>query len=433
MAHIIVIGGGLGGLPTAYELRHLLPAQHSITLIADRPHFTFIPGLIQVALGLKPLKHIQLNLAQLLKRNNINWIPGQVTNLNPTAKQLTVGDQIINYDYLAIATGASLACDEIPGLGVESGYTHSVCTPNHALKALEAWKQFLKNPQDLVVGAMPGAACFGPAYEFALMADWELRRHGLRKQVSITFVTPEPYPGHLGIGALKHAAQLTSELLKERDIKVIDNMAITKIEPNSIHLGNGDSIPCQYAMILPSFRGVSFLRNTPGLTTDKGFIPVLPSYRHPKYPSIYALGVCVDLDQPEKTPIPISLPKTGQMTEAMGLAVAHNIAVDLGVIKAPGMSATLESLCLSELGNTGIAYIAAPILPDPVTGKRRYFFAVRGLWVNWVKEGFERYFLMKMRLGMGVPWFEQWALRMLFGLSLLKPLPDKPDKIYQTI
>ncbi|MEC4895007.1 MAG: FAD-dependent oxidoreductase [Oscillatoria sp. PMC 1051.18] len=424
MAEVVVIGAGLGGLPTAYELRNLLPRQHTVTLISDQPKFTFIPGLIQVALGLKPLNEIQLDLKELTARHGIKWIQGKVTNLDRQKKQLQIGDRQINYDYVAIATGASLAFDEIPGLGVDGGYTHSVCTPDHALAAKAAWKEFLQNPGALVVGAMPGAACFGPAYEFVLMADWELRRRGLREQVSISFLTPEPYPGHLGIGALKNTAELTSGLLRERGIKVISNVAIAKIDPHEIHLANSDRLPFQYAMILPSFRGVQFLQEVPELTTQKGFIPVLPTYRHQRFSSIYALGVTVDLEQPEKTPIPISLPKTGQMTEAMGLAVAHNIAVELGVIAAPFQSATLESICFAEFGNTGIAYIAAPILPDPVTGKRRYFVAIRGRWVKWVKEAFERYFLWKMRLGMGVPWFERWGLRILLGLSLLKPLPE---------
>ena len=56
MANVVVVGAGLGGLPAAYELRHGLSRDHIVTLISDRPEFTFIPGLIRVALGLKPLR-----------------------------------------------------------------------------------------------------------------------------------------------------------------------------------------------------------------------------------------------------------------------------------------------------------------------------------------------------------------------------------------
>jgi sulfide:quinone oxidoreductase len=274
---------------------------------------------------------------------------------------------------------------------------------------------------------MPGTGCFGPAYEFIMMADWELRRQGIRDKVDITYVTPEPYIGHTGVGGIKNAQKLSEELMAERGIKTITNARIAHIEAEKIHLADGRQFPFKYSMILPSFRGAKFLREVPGLTNEKGFVPLLPSQRHPDFPSIYALGISVDLKQPEKTAVPIGLPKSGQMTEAMAIAVAHNIAVELGAIKSLLSSPTLEALCFAEYGNTGIAYIAAPVLPEPTTGKRRYSYAVRGRWVNWVKAAFEEYFLLKMRWGLGMPWFEKLGLRLLFGLSMLQALKTPED------
>ncbi|WP_413167042.1 NAD(P)/FAD-dependent oxidoreductase [Capilliphycus salinus ALCB114379] len=425
MANVVIAGAGLGGLPTAYELRHYLPSEHRITLISERPKFTFIPGLIRVALGLASVDGIQLDLASLTRRHGINWIPDAVTTVNPHQQYVTVGKQVIEYDYLVIATGASLGFDEVPGLGPHGGYTQSVCTPDHSLAAREAWFKFLENGGPLVVGAMSGAGCFGPAYEFVLMADWVLRRRGIRDRVSITYVSPEPYVGHMGIVGLKNSRELTGRLMKERGIKTIDNARITAINPETIDLENGQQLPFKYAMILPTFRGVKFVRETPGLGNEQGFIPVTNSHQHPQFPTIYAAGVSVHLEQPETTPIAIGLPKTGQMTEVMGAAVAHNIAVELGAIKPPLKTPTLEVLCLAEFGDTGIAYIAAPILPDPETGKRRFSSAIRGRWIIWFKAAFERYFMLKMRWGLGLPWFEKLGLRLLFGLSVLKPLPKE--------
>ena len=42
--------------------------------------------------------------------------------------------------------------------------------------------------------------------------------------------------------------------------------------------------------------------------------------------------------------------------------------------------------------------------------------------MNWVKAVFEKYFLLKMRFGLGMAWFEKLGLRLLFGLSMLKSL-----------
>ena len=74
MSNIVVIGAGLGGLPAAYELRHVLPREHTVTLISNEPNFTFIPGLIQVALNLKPLTHVQLDLKTLAQRHQLNLV-----------------------------------------------------------------------------------------------------------------------------------------------------------------------------------------------------------------------------------------------------------------------------------------------------------------------------------------------------------------------
>lgn len=429
MAHVVVVGAGLGGLPAAYELRHLLPKHHRVTLIAEHDQFTFIPGLIQVALGLKSLHHVQLDLAPLARRHGLHLIRGAVTALQPEQHQLTVAGQPqpIDYDYLALATGASLAFDLIPGLGPQGGFTQSVCTPHHALVAHQAWQAFLENPGPLVVGAAPGAGCFGPAYEFTLMTDQVLRRRGLRDRVPITYVTPEPYVGHLGVAGLKQAQELTADLMAERGVAVISNAVITRVDGDQISLAEGAPLPYRYAMILPAFRGAELIRHVPDLGNNQGFIPVLPTQRHVRFPEIYAAGVAVQLAQPDPTLVPIGMPKSGQMAEAMATALAHNIAVDLGALPGPHQVPTLEALCLAEFGNTGIAYVAAPVLPDPVTGQRRRSYAVRGPWVVWAKAAFEEYFMVKMRTGTGLPWYERLGLRLLFGLRLFQAAPQEPS------
>ncbi|BAY28222.1 sulfide quinone reductase [Nostoc carneum NIES-2107] len=421
MARIVVIGAGIGGLPITYELRRLLPKEHQITLISNTPKFTFIPSLPWVGLNLKELESIQLDVENLLVNRGIDWILGGVSQIQPELQQLVVNDTVISYDYAVIATGAELALDAIPGL--DQGYVESVCNPAHALKAAECWKEFLKNPGPIVVGAVPGASCFGPAYEFALLTDWLLRRYGIRSRAPITFVTPEPYVGHLGIGGMANSAELVTKLLKQKEITVLENTAISHIGPNTIYLADGRSLPFAFSMLLPPFRGPQFLREATTLSDPKGFVPVLPTYQHPQFPSIYSVGVITQLKPPEQTPIPIGVPKTGQMTEAMGVAVAHNIAVQLKVIPGPLVTPTLEALCLADFGDTGIAFLADQVLPDPITKQRRRAIAKEGLWVSWAKTAFEKFFLAKMRWGLAVPWFEHWGLNMM-GLDLVKPVEN---------
>jgi len=423
MARVVVIGAGLGGLSAAYELRHELPTEHQVTLISNHPKFTFVPSLPWIGLGLRSLDRIQLDLATTVPRHGVEWIQGAVTGINPRDRSLTVNGETLSYDYVVIATGPELATDAMPGLGPDQGYTHSVCNPHHAMLSRAAWEKFLQDPGPIVVGATPGASCFGPAYEFALLAHHVLKQKGLRKQVPMTFITSEPYAGHLGIGGMANSRWLIRKFLADREIELMENTAMDRIDSDAVVLKDGRRVPFKYAMILPPFRGPKFLREAEGLTDAKGFVPVLPTYRHPDFPSVYAAGVVTQLKPIEQTPIPIGVPKVGQMTEAMVMAAAHNIALDLGVKTGDPIVPTLQAICFADFGDTGALFLADPLLPDPATGDRHRAYTVSGPWVSWTKTAFEQYFLTKMRMGTSMPWFERTALQAI-GLPLVMPIQE---------
>lgn len=427
MARVVVIGAGLGGLPAAYELRHMLPRHHQVTLVSNQPKFTFVPSLPWIGLGLRSLDRIQLDLTKIVPQHGIELILEAVTAIDPHSKQITLQNQTLDYDYVVIATGPELALDALPGLGPEGGYTQSVCNPHHAELAHADWEKFLRDPGPIVVGAAPGASCFGPAYEFALLASHTLRQQGLREQVPITIVTPEPYAGHLGIGGMANSRWLIRAMLADRHIDVMDNVAISRIEPDRLYLTDGRSLPFKYAMILPPFRGPRFLRAAPGLTDAKGFVPVLPTYRHPDFDSVYAVGVVTQLKPIETTPIPIGVPKVGQMTEEMVISVVHNIALDLGVISGQPIKPTLQAICFADFGDTGALFLADPLLPDS-EGHRHRAFTTKGSWVSWAKTAFEKYFMDKMRMGWTMPWFERMGLRAI-GLPLVEPIATHAEPI----
>jgi sulfide:quinone oxidoreductase len=76
-------------------------------------------------------------------------------------------------------------------------------------------------------GRGAGASCFGPAYEFALILDTELRRRKIRDRVPMTFVTSEPYIGHLGLDGVGDTKGLLESEMRERHIKWMTNARVT--------------------------------------------------------------------------------------------------------------------------------------------------------------------------------------------------------------
>ena len=102
--------------------------------------------------------------------------------------------------------------------------------------AADAFDRFCEKPGPIVVGAAQGASCYGPAYEFALILDTELKRRKIRDKVPMTFVTAEPYIGHLGLDGVGDTKSLLESELRNRHIKWITNARVTSFEAGMAHV-----------------------------------------------------------------------------------------------------------------------------------------------------------------------------------------------------
>jgi len=202
MTHIVILGAGTGGMPAAYEMKAQVGKKHDVTVINENDYFQFVPSNPWVAVGWRDRNAITLPIDKYLNRKKINFIAQRVDKIDASNNTLELANgETINYDYLVIATGPRLAFEEVDGSG-PGGYTESICVVDHAEKAWEKYQQILENPGPIVIGAMPLASCFGPAYEFAFIVDADLRKRKIRHRVPMTFVTSEPYIGHLGLGGV---------------------------------------------------------------------------------------------------------------------------------------------------------------------------------------------------------------------------------------
>ncbi|MCR4288096.1 MAG: NAD(P)/FAD-dependent oxidoreductase, partial [Deltaproteobacteria bacterium] len=230
MAKVVIIGASTGGLPAAYELKDALGKNHEITVVSDTETFHFVPSNPWVAVGWRKRKDISFPLKPYLDKKGIRLIAERAVRIDPTKNTVTTDKgTAVPYDYLVLATGPKLAFDEVEGLGPKAN-TVSICTIDHAEEAYEKYLKFLENPGPVVIGAAQGASCFGPAYEFAFILDTDLRKRRLRKKVPITFVTSEPYLGHLGLSGVGDSKGLMEHEFRERQISYHTNAKLKKIE-----------------------------------------------------------------------------------------------------------------------------------------------------------------------------------------------------------
>ncbi len=416
MVNIVILGAGIGGVMAAYEMKRQVGREHDVTVVNKNPYFQFTPSNPWVGVGWRSKENIIVDLPPVLKKCGINFICDEVTKLHPEKKrvELASGDEV-NYDYLIIATGPDLAFDEIEGLGPE-GHTQSICQVDHALKANTYWEEFCANPGPIVVGAVQGASCYGPAYEYATIMDTDLCKRGIRDKVPITFVTAEPYIGHLGLGGVGDTKRILESEMRDRHIKWITNAKVDKVEKGMLYVTevnsdgskkNNHELPFNYSMMLPAFRGIPAVMGIEGLVNPRGFITVDEFQRNGKYPEIFAVGVCIAIPPLEATPVAVGVPKTGYMIESMVSATVKNIK-ELLDGQQPSHKPTLNAFCLADFGNKGIAFIAKPQNPP-----RNMNWASGGKWVHLAKVAFEKYFLRKVKKGQVEPFFEKYVMNMI--------------------
>ena len=419
---IAILGAGLGGAVAAFEIKEAVGANAEVTVVSQGDVFHFVPSNPWVAVGWRKREAIEVHLPPIMARKKIGFTGVGARRVHPQESRLELEDgESLFYDYLVIATGPELAFDEIEGLGPD-GYTQSVCHVAHAERAAEAFEVLARNPGPIVVGAVQGASCYGPAYEFAMILDTELRRRKIRDQVPMTFVTAEPYVGHLGLDGVGDTKGLLESEMRQRHIKSITNAKVAKVGPGQMSVEEiaedgsvkaTHELPFSYSMMLPAFRGVPAVMGIEGLTNPKGFILADKHQRNPTYPNVFSLGVCVAIPPMGKTPVPVGVPKTGFMIESMVTAIAENLK-ELLAGAEPTHEATWNAICLADFGDSGVAFIAQPQIPP-----RNLNWAAEGRWVHLAKIGFEKYFISKIKRGESTPFYEKLALD-LIGARKLK-------------
>jgi sulfide:quinone oxidoreductase len=413
MAEVVVIGAGLSGSLMAYELLPQLSKRDRLTVVSQGSSYHFVPSNPWVAVGWRKRDEIEIDLVDVMQRKGIRLLTQGAKRVNAAESHVELSDgETVHYDYLVIATGPELAFDEIPGLGPH-GHTQSVCHVDHATHAKTAFDRLAEKPGPVIVGAVQGASCFGPAYEFLFILETELRRRKMRDQVPMTFVTSEPYIGHLGLDGVGDTKGLLESEMREKHIKWITNARLTKVEEGRMHVEEvaddgtvrkTHELPFAYSMMLPAFRGVAAVRGVEKLTNPRGFIIVDKHQRNPAFPNVFAIGVCVAIPPIGPTPVPVGVPKTGFMIESMVTATALNIGALLRG-EEPRAQPTWNAICLADFGDSGVAFLAQPQIPP-----RNVNWSSKGEWVHYAKVAFEKYFLRKMRRGTPEPFYEKFLL-----------------------
>lgn len=396
MARIIVAGGNFSGLTSALELRRKIGHHHEITLISKSPDFLFVPSLIWVPLGMRKLKDLTIPLKPVTRRAGVSFICAEITEVVAEEKMVRCGDKEFHYDYLIMAVGPEWSFDQIPGAGSRNNISYIV-NPESALEARQRWLKFITEPGPAVIGVAPGSQCSGPAYEFLFNLEKRCRDLGIRRQVNITFITPEPYLGHLGLGGMLGSNLALKTMLPMFNINYVTNAEIREVTNHVLILKGGGEIPYKYLMIMPKFKGAKVIQNSKGLGNSAAFIPVKDTYQHQKYPDIFGVGIAADLPMKFRTPVSIGIPKTGYAADESAKTAAENIARLLkGNHKLENKPMSeIPELCIMDAGGKEMLTFS-----DHLLKPRRFSLILPNPFSNSSKLLFEKYYLWKVRRGL---------------------------------
>ncbi|MBS4044678.1 MAG: NAD(P)/FAD-dependent oxidoreductase, partial [Chitinophagaceae bacterium] len=131
--HILILGGGFGGLAAANEIRNnLTSSQVKITVIDKKDWFMVGFAKLWIIKGTRTFENSIGSLNQLIKKE-INFLKEEIIQIDLQNKQIKTTTKTLSYDFLIIAMGAVLAPEKISGLS-ENGmnlYDHNQLTEIH--------------------------------------------------------------------------------------------------------------------------------------------------------------------------------------------------------------------------------------------------------------------------------------------------------------
>src|SRR5437667_4541619 len=101
--HVIIVGGGFGGL---YAARGLAHAHVQVTILDKHNYHLFRPMLYQVATGLLSADEIAAPIRSIFRRQkNVEVFMDEVVGVDPQRRFVQTADRSVHYDYLVLATG----------------------------------------------------------------------------------------------------------------------------------------------------------------------------------------------------------------------------------------------------------------------------------------------------------------------------------------
>lgn len=364
---IVVLGGGIGGMVTANEIRRQLPAAHRVVLVEKNAQHAFAPSFLWLMTGDREPEQVRRPLAGLL-RHGVELLHAEATAIDPAVRKVKTSTVEIAYDHLVVALGADLAPDAIPGLASAS---NTFFTFDGSVRLRDALQAFSGGRIAVVVSAMP-YKCPGAPHEGAMLIADYFRRRGLSAKVEIHLFTPEPQPMPVAGPQLGEAVR---GMLQAKRIEFHPLHKLNAVDGGAreIAFDNGTRFRYDLLVAIPPHRAPRVVVES-GLTNQTGWIPVDPATLSTTRDGIYAIGDVTAIPIPGrwKPDVPMMLPKAGVFAHAQAEVVAQRIVATV-IGRECEASFCGDGYCMLEAGEdlAGFAFGNFFAEPAPQVQMRR--------------------------------------------------------------
>ncbi len=313
--HVLILGGGFGGLSAANEIRNNLSSMQVKITVIDKKDW-FMVGFVKLWI-IKGTRTFENSIGSLneLRKKEINFLKEEILKIDLQNKNIKTTTRTLSYDFLIIAMGASLTPEKIPGLS-ENGmnlYDHNQLTEIH-----NQLKKMKSGNIAISIMGMP-YKCPPAPFEASLLIDSMLRETGVRDSVQIHFYSPAPITLP---AAGPEISQQILNLINSENIFFHDSCKIKSVEKNKLIFEHGEA-NFDLLLAIPPHVAPKVIYES-GLAKEDGFIPISRDCKTP-FENVYAVGDVTTLTVTGT----LTVPKAGVFAEGEAVTVAQNIILKI--------------------------------------------------------------------------------------------------------
>ncbi|MBN2257152.1 MAG: NAD(P)/FAD-dependent oxidoreductase [Anaerolineaceae bacterium] len=357
MKTFLILGAGTAGTLMAHTMTKKLDPHDWQVIVVDRDekHY-YQAGYIFIPFGMyKPESVIKDKKSFLPKKVKVIW--SDIHMIEPDKNQVTLvrDKQVIHYDELVVATGVDIRPDQTEGM-LGGGWQKNIFdfyTFDGSVKLAQALKDFKGGNLVINVTEMPVKCPVAPL-EFVFLADWYLRKRGLRAKTELIYSTPLP-----DAFTKPSANAKLSDMFRKRDIHLEAEYAIGSVDAarNMISSYDGREIAYDLLVTVPTNMGIEAIERS-GIGDDLNYIQVdKGTLQSRRWPNVWAVG---DTNN-------ILASKAGSVAHFQHEVVAKNI---LDHIAGKSLEEQFDghSLCFIESGYGKAVLIDFNYDQEPVEG-----------------------------------------------------------------